>query len=511
MATAVFNTTDHNTIPRIDGDVDDRHGWGFALLLATTATLFVRPADLVPALDNWPIYQFLIVACMIVSARACLNQISNAKLIERPVTASLLVLLVAVAVSHLSHGFLWAARMSTYEVGKLIALYALITGLVNTPARLEFFVRWLTITITTMATLVLLDHFGILSIAALESIQDRGVVQDGTAEQVERIRGTGIFQDPNDLGLILVTGLVFCASFLTKPRTGLVRYGWLIPAAVLMSALALTHSRGALLSLICAISTGLCYFRGGKLSVLALPALSLMALAFSSRMSDVNAIHEGTGQDRIQIWSDSMGVWRQYPLFGLGEGLIVDEIGVVTHNSFLHCFAELGFFGGTAFVACFLAAGIGLWSWRRRRENRPADPMPINEPTDAIRHRTQTHGQQSPLTFGPGRSRQTGDLTCDRMDTVDDSVIEHARVCGFLFAALMGCIAAMLTISRQFVAPTYLILGLVAAAVNIPLDATPQGKPVDLRIGNRFLIVSLLAGAASLLVFYVTIRLLVRW
>ncbi|QEG02200.1 hypothetical protein Mal15_62850 [Stieleria maiorica] len=466
MATAVFNTTDHGTVPRIDTDVDDRHGWGFALLLATTATLFVRPADLIPALDKWPIYQFLIVACMIVSARACLNQLSHAKLIERPITASLLALLLAVAMSHLSHGFLWAARMSTYEVGKLIALYALITGLVNTPSRLAFFVRWLTITITTMATLVLLDSFGIISIAALESIEDRGVIQDGMAERVERIRGTGIFQDPNDLGLILVTGLVFCASFFTKPERGWVRYGWLIPAAVLLAALAMTHSRGALLSLICAISTGLCYFRGGKFGALALPVLSLMALAFSSRMSDFSAVNQGTGQDRIQIWSDSMGVWRQYPLFGLGEGLIVDEIGVVTHNSFLHCFAELGFFGGTAFVACFLAAGIGLWSWRRRRSSRIAGPR---------------------------------------------STDEHARLCGFLFAALMGCVAAMLTISRQFVAPTYLILGLVAAATNMPLDATSHGGAVGMRIGNRFIMLSLLAGAASLLVFYVIIRLLVRW
>uniref|UniRef100_UPI0035630271 hypothetical protein n=1 Tax=Stieleria sp. TaxID=2795976 RepID=UPI0035630271 len=156
--------------------------------------------------------------------------------------------------------------------------------------------------------------------------------------------------------------------------------------------------------------------------------------------------------------------------FGLGEGLIADEIGVVTHNSFLHCYAELGFFGGTTFVACFLAAGSGLWSQRRPR--------------------SKAFGEETPAA---------------------QATREHSRLCGYLFAALMGCIAAMLTISRQFVAPTYLILGLVAAAISMPAIASIPGQATGLRIGNRFVLLSLLASAASLCLFYMTIRLFVRW
>jgi putative inorganic carbon (HCO3(-)) transporter len=195
-----------------------------------------------------------------------------------------------------------------------------------------------------------------------------------------------------------------------------------------------------------------------------------MALAFSSRMSDISAINKGTGQERIQIWSESLGIWRQYPVFGLGEGLIVDEIGVVSHNSFLQCFAELGFFGGTAFVSCFLVAGLVLWSQRRMRLYHVA-----NE------------------------------------NSIARAWSEHRRLCGFLFAALMACIAAMLTISRQFVAPTYLILGLVSAAIFIPLDGTLRSDVVGLRVGNRFLVLSLVASATSLLAFYVIVRVFVHW
>ena len=60
MASAVLSRTNEAHLSRTDNQVGDRHGWGFALLLATTATLFIRPADLIPSLDNWPIYQALI-------------------------------------------------------------------------------------------------------------------------------------------------------------------------------------------------------------------------------------------------------------------------------------------------------------------------------------------------------------------------------------------------------------------------------------------------------------------
>lgn len=464
MAVAILCDTETIGLRRIPAD--DRHGWGFALLLAVVATLFLRPADLVPAFDAWPVYQFLIACSLIVSFRASLRQLAQRHLVEQPVTACLLALLLAVGVSHLSHGFIWGARTSMYEVSKLLALYLLITGLVNTPQRLTVFVKWLTIAIATVAALALLDRFEFITIGALESVQDHARLEGGRATPIERIRGTGIFQDPNDFGLILVTGLILCSSFVFKPGAGLLRYAWLVPAGVLLSTLALTHSRGALLSLLCAAPAALCYSRAGKWGGWLLLGLPLVLLVFSDRMTDIDSIHEGTGQSRLQIWSDSLTVWRQYPLFGLGEGLLVDETGMVSHNSFLHCYAELGVFGGTAFLASFVAAGLGLWSLREQ------DPDPKDSPPSA-----------------PG-------------------TLERARLNGFIFAALLAYAAGTLTISRQFVAPTYLLLGLATAAAEVSF---PVRDVVRWRIGNRFLLVASLSSAAALLAFYLAVRIFVRW
>ena len=206
----------------------------------------------------------------------------------------------------------------------------------------------------------------------------------------------------------------------------------------LLATLVLTHSRGALISLT-SPSRRRWHTAAGGNPALSLLCLPLLALIFSGRMTDFAALNEGTGQDRIQIWSDGLTVFRQYPFFGLGEGLFVDKYGVVTHNSFLHCYAELGILGGTAFLACFLAAALGLWSLRKEYRN-PHAPDRI-----------------------PRELRE----------------LAHLRV--FVFAALAAYSAGMLTLSRQFVAPTYLILGLAAATTS--LHGSPAHK---WRLGGGF-------------------------
>ena len=274
MATAVLSSTGHPTATRIDSQIDDRHGWGFALLLVTTATLFLRPADLLPSLDKWPIYQGLILACMIVSGRALLRQIGHVQLVNRPVTACLLVLLVAIGASHLSHGFIWGARTSMFEFSKLLAFYLLMIGLINTPRRLFVFAKILALTITGVASLTLLDRHGILSIAALESISDR--TNTDTAMMVDRLRGTGIFQDPNDFGLVLVVGCVLSLAFLFRPSAGWRRYVWLVPTAILITAFSLTHSRGAMLSMACVLPAVLAYRSGAKVAMTSLVLLPVL-------------------------------------------------------------------------------------------------------------------------------------------------------------------------------------------------------------------------------------------
>ncbi|MCM2374836.1 O-antigen ligase family protein [Aporhodopirellula aestuarii] len=456
MSTATLPASHHPNA--MLSSTDDRHGWGLVLLVAVVATLFVRPADLLPALQAWPIYQFLIIGCLVVAYRAMLRQLSFKTIASQPVTACVLLLLMSVTLSHLAHGFLWAARASTYEVSKLIALFLLIVGLVNTPGRLFLFVKCLSVAITFVALLALLDRYELYSIGALESIEDRMRTVDQASVKVDRIRGTGIFNDPNDFGMILVTGLILCASSFMRPGAGIRRYVWLTPIGILMATLALTHSRGALLSLAAVVPAAVVYRLGWKYAVSSLFILPGLAMFFSARMTNVQAITDGTGQSRIQIWSDCLVLWRQYPIFGSGEGMLVEEIGVVAHNSFLHCFVELGAVGGTAFAASFMATLLGLWSLRDRFWD------PESEHSAPELHR-----------------------------------LAHLRM--FLFAAVSAYAIGITTISRQFVAPTFLILGLGTTAQLV----CPKSLPT-LRLNNRFFVMCMMCGIGVLLICQVAVR-----
>ena len=313
-----------------------------------------------------------------------------------------------------------------------------------------------------MATLALLDRYEYLSLASLEPIADQAASSGDDPTTIARLRGTGIFHDPNDLGLVVVPGIVFAAFLLTRPGVGWPRYIWLIPIALLLIALGQTHSRGAFLALAATVPAFAFCLKGWKFAILgSLAAVPVLALLFAGRMTELAALHEGTGQSRLQIWSDNLVVFRSHPLFGLGEGMLVEEFGVVSHNSFLQCFAELGLFGGAAFLAAFL---VVIWGTAPSGPDRGGGPV----------------------------GRRAGEVRWLRP---------------FVFTAVVGYAAGLLTLSRQFIAPTYLMLGLAVATHSL------QGRPwpAPWRNGVSGPAVVLAASLLFLASTHLAVRLLVRW
>ena len=443
----------------VGGERLDTHGWGFACLMLVVAALFLRPADLLPMFDDWPIYQMLIASCLFLSLRTLWFHLARQQLSEQPVTACLLMLLVAVGLSHLANGFVWGAHTYGLEFAKFLALYLLIVGLVTSPDRLLFFVRWLTICITVMASISLLDEYNVLSLSTVNSVADKFDSATLGREEIARIRGTGIFADPNDLGLVVVSGIVFSLFFAMHDKMGWLRYLWLIPTGVLYFTLVQTHSRGALLSLAAVIPAWFFYRRGWKLALCGTLALAPVVLfAFAGRMTQMDSVFSGTGQSRIQLWSDSLMVFRNAPLLGIGAGMYDERYGVASHNSFLHCFVELGLVGGAVFMGAFLVALAGLLPTAEERETKELLPPTI-----------------------------------------------HLK--GYVFAALVGYAVGILTLSRQFVGPTYLMLGLAAATQAVNKTQLSSGWKLSVELCLRLFLLSLL----FLLGVYLSVRVLVRW
>jgi hypothetical protein len=300
---------------------------------------------------------------------------------------------------------------------KVVIYYLLLVATIDSEERLFGFLRWLLVFISLLAALALLSWFHVVEIPSITALDERmGYDEFGESISISRLRSTGIFNDPNDLAMILTVGVVLgLRGAFTSDSSTLFRTLSLCLAGGLIYSIYLTQSRGGFLALLAALGA-LAYFRwGAKRTLLcAALALPLMLVAMKGRMTSFDeAMEGGTGHSRIELWSEGLQLFRQSPLFGIGQGVFADEVGLVAHNSYLHTFAELGLFGGALFLGSFLAGSLGLWGCRN------------------------AHAPDTSLTI--------------------------LREAGTMMGVLAGTAVALFSITRVYTAPTYLLLGVTAS------------------------------------------------
>lgn len=431
---------------------------GFALFLLVNAITFLQPASVFPELGGVPIYLIAILACGVLSLPCLLERLRPAALLAQPINLCVVGLLAAVMFSHGS--YLGGAYQAVYDFAKVGLYYLLFVSLVNTPARLRTYLSWLLALAVVLAVLGLLHFHGVIHLAGLELadvVQTQ--VDEGTGEKLvlRRLISTGIYNDPNDLALILVSALAISLYRLTQPAAGARRLLWLAPLGLFGYAFGLTQSRGGLIGLAVGLLVLLrSRFRGWKSAVLILAALPALLLLFAGRQTDLSLSDpEDSGLGRLQLWEEGLDLFRQSPVLGIGMGQYAEEVGQVAHNSFVHCYVELGFGGGTLFLSAFLLALLGL-----RRLGR--QPLPALDP-------------------------------------------DWPRLRSYVLAIVAAYAAGILMLSRSYVVPTYAVLGL--ATSYLTLSAARLPAPV-MRLSGRLVLGLTAAGVAFLVLTQVWVRVL---
>jgi O-antigen ligase len=92
----------------------------------------------------------------------------------------------------------------------------------------------------------------------------------------------------------------------------------------------------------------------------------VILIVFAGRQMAIDINDRGdTAQGRIQLWRDSLVEFHRAPFFGIGYGRLAEEIGLVSHNTYVHCFTELGAFGGTLFFGIIYVMGTSVMKYRR--------------------------------------------------------------------------------------------------------------------------------------------------
>ena len=139
-------------------------------------------------------------------------------------------------------------------------------------------------------------------------------------------------------------------------------------------------------------------------------------------------------------------------------GNFVDQVGLVAHNSFVQCFVELGILGGTLFVAAFYLAVWEPYSFK--------------------------------LVNGNPQAQQLNQL----------------RPC--ILAIVASAIVGMLSSTRSYSVPTYMMLGLAAAYVCMAERfVESSSRPLRGKLFHRICMMS----ALMFVSLYIYARLSVVW
>ena len=409
----------------------------FVLFLLLTATLFLRPAELLPAIQGWPIYEVLIAGCLLSSFEQIRRQFNVASLVRNPLTLCVVGLFVAVILSHATHGYLFGIRESGEAFGKTILYYFLLLSQVNTLPRMRWFVLVVALAASLMVFLCVIDYVGVVDFQFVTHVSDRdGQDNEGDVNWVLRMRGTGIFEDPNDISLIIVAAGVLCFYFLNDRELGPPRAAWLVPIGVLALAMLFTRSRSGLLCTGAAALAAVYYVRG-KWAAIGLALLGALALPLIAGRQAEISIGTGTAAERMEMWREGFEALKSTDLFfGTGMGTYADLAGLVAHNSYLHAFVEMGLFGGTLYFGLYFFSFLAIWR------------MSLLAPSEELQLRMQH----------------------------DRALREFVRLQPYIAAILADWAIGTFTLSRCYVVPTYLVFGTAAAYLALWQQHVNQGR-----------------------------------
>jgi putative inorganic carbon (HCO3(-)) transporter len=310
----------------------------FPLILLYVVLTIVRPQEYMPALMGVPVLPVtlgLAFVCWFFSRK---------RTFAAPQFAILPVFLVVVMISEIVNGWAGGALAQLQRFGPTVVAFFVLAAACTDRRRV----------IITMGVMVLCA-----TVLALHGVQQSrtGIGWTGVlAGEDGRIQYTGIFNDPNDLGLLFVAVLPM-AVFLSRYGGFLGRLFWLGCALLLMYGIYLTNSRGALLAVLI-VAGFYVWHRRGLLTAGVLGAVGLACMKMlSSRMQELDAGEE-SANGRVDAWYTGLDLFKSHPVFGVGAGNFTDYNDLTAHNSLVLVLAETGFVG---YVLWLAFVGYSLW------------------------------------------------------------------------------------------------------------------------------------------------------
>ena len=314
----------------------------FVLTTIYTVMLITRPHEFIPSMAESPLLQILLLASFGVW------MLTPDKGTELAQFRTIPVFLFFVWLSLGIGGGWWGGIVPALErLVPPILLCVILTGCVRSVDDLR---RYSLVVILCTCIIVLHGHYQ----------RTLGIGWTGSPMIQGRITYSGIFNDPNDIGLLIVMSVAFVFFQLRVRVAAMMRLAMWAALGWLLYGVYLTDSRGTMLAILAIL--GIEARRKYGNTVVAIAGSGVVAVLFAyTRFSEIDG-DEASAENRVEAWYEGVQMLIDNPGFGVGWGMFSDyNFGLTAHNSIVLAMAELGLFGYTFWLALVLLSGLMIY------------------------------------------------------------------------------------------------------------------------------------------------------
>jgi len=383
----------------------------FALLLIYLLIYIIRPSEWVPGMVGTPLLMIVGVLSVVTIILGVISGKSS-NVLSGDVERMMLGFIVSICLSQLFHGYFGGAINSIERFLPSMVGFFLVVTAVNERKKFNLLVLVLVALVSFVAYQGIQQFNTGYAIGGMEPVYEYATATDGERIRIPRVRWYGIFNDPNDLGLLLIIVIPFLINMLIQHKFVVP----LVSLSLVIPALYHTNSRGSMLAgAVAIISYFLIRFRSKKGFLLGLLLIVPLLLLGPSRMGDLSGKEE-SAYGRIESWYQGYQMFKSNPFFGVGMGSYTDYHELTAHNSFVLVMAELGFVGLFFFTGLIYFPLYWLYTYITK-------------------------------------------LKYEKIDSVDNGIICSS------YASLFGMLTAMFFLSRSYMLILYLLIAIVMSAI----------------------------------------------
>ena len=327
------------------------HSISFAGVFLFTTIVFFRPYELSPSL------KFLSNAAFWIALATLLVFVITQLGLENTITVRtrevklifLLAVLGAISIPQALNP--QKAFNAFYEFVKVVLIFIVMVNVIRTEKRMR--ILWILILAATC----------MLSIDAVINYR-MGNFELGNM----RIKGSigGLFDNPNDLALHLVTMVPIALAFFFTSRNPLTKILFLGVAILTVSGIVVTLSRGGFLALLAATSLLLWkLFRSSRwLMILVAPVLVVGFLVFAPGVyrTRLSTTGDESSMARFDDLKRSVYVASRHPILGVGMDnyILFSNSNKSSHNAYTQVAAELGAAAAIVYILFIITPFRGL-------------------------------------------------------------------------------------------------------------------------------------------------------